>query len=136
MKTSHEFAKWAEIIQKTHVTLFPFLAIFLDHTRLILNRSLFQGSVEIIIIVEALIDISKRIKSRGSWFDRLDNSTSVLLANGELFLSIDIICWDKIFFSLFKWMRLSFEVENILLLLRNWQDLFFIGSCFSLKAVF
>jgi len=132
LKTCHEFAKRAEIIQKAHVTLFPFLAIFLDRDWLILDCFLLQCSVDFVVTVESLIEIPERIKSRRSWFDRLDDSSRKRLADGEFLLCISIISRNKIFFSLLEWLRLSAEVENILLLLRN---LFLIRTYFSLKAV-
>jgi hypothetical protein len=135
LRSSHEFAKRTEIVQKAHVTLIPGISAFLDRTWLNLNGFLFQVSVELIIVVEILIKISKRIKCWWSWFDWSDDSSRILLMYGSLFLSIDIIGWNKIIFALFQWVRLSAEVENILLLFRNQSCLFFIGNCFSLKTV-
>lgn len=135
MRSSHEFAKRTEIVQKAHVTLIPGISAFLDRTWLNLNGFLFQVSVELIIVVEILIKISKRIKCWWSWFDWSDDSSRILLMYGSLFLSIDIIGWNKIIFALFQWVMLSAEVENILLLFRNQSCLFFIGNCFSLKTV-
>jgi hypothetical protein len=135
LRSSHEFAKRTEIVQKAHVTLIPGISAFLDRTWLNLNGFLFQVSVELIIVVEILIKISKRIKCWWSWFDWSDDSSRILLMYGSLFLSIDIIGWNKIIFALFQWVMLSAEVENILLLFRNQSCLFFIGNCFSLKTV-
>ena len=132
MKTSHEFAKRAEIIQKAYMTLFPFLRIFLC---LRLNRLLFECSVELIVIVETLIDVSKGIESWWSWFDWLENSSRVLLGNRLFFLGIGIVSWNKVVFCLVEWLRLSAEVENILLLFMNRSNLFFRWDCFSLKAM-
>jgi len=135
LRSSHEFAKRTEIVQKAHVTLIPGISAFLDRTWLNLNGFLFQVSVELIIVVEILIKISKRIKCWWSWFDWSDDSSRILLMYGSFFLSIDIIGWNKIIFALFQWVMLSAEVENILLLFRNQSCLFFIGNCFSLKTV-
>jgi hypothetical protein len=58
-----------------------------------------------------------------------------LLGNGLFFLGIGIVSWNKVVFWLVEWLRLSAEVENILLLFMNRSNLFFSRDCFSLKAM-